>query len=150
MKEYNLTRFLSAQEAPTDGYSQALAEIRSGKKIHHWIWYIFPQLRGLGKSSNSMFYGVHGLGEAKAYLSNPVLKSRLVEISKALLELETNDPRAVMGTPDNLKLRSCMTLFEAAAEDSTVFSQVLEKYYHGRRDRETLRMLESQSQQSEN
>ena len=95
-----------------------------------------------------MFYGIRGPGEAKAYLLHPVLKSRLLEISKALLELETNDPRAVMGTPDNLKLRSCMTLFEAVAEDSTVFSQVLEKYYHGRRDRETLRMLESQSQQN--
>ena len=148
MKEYNLTRFLSAQEAAVDGYSQALAEIRSGRKVHHWIWYIFPQLHGLGKSSNSVFYGMRGPGEAKAYLLHPVLKSRLLEISKALLELETNDPRAVMGTPDNLKLRSCMTLFEAVAEDSTVFSQVLEKYYHGRRDRETLRMLESQSQQN--
>lgn len=73
-----------------------------------------------------MFYGIRGPGEAKAYLLHPVLKSRLLEISKALLELETNDPRAVMGTPDNLKLRSCMTLFEAVAEDSTVFSQVLE------------------------
>ena len=112
------------------------------------IYYIFPQLHGLGKSSNSVFYGIRGPGEAKAYLLHPVLKSRLLEISKALLELETNDPRAVMGTPDNLKLRSCMTLFEAVAEDSTVFSQVLEKYYHGRRDRETLRMLESQSRQS--
>lgn len=108
MKEYNLTRFLSAQEATVDGYSQALAEIRSGRKVHHWIWYIFPQLHGLGKSSNSVFYGIRGPGEAKAYLLHPVLKSRLLEISKALLELETNDPRAVMGTPDNLKLRSLM------------------------------------------
>ena len=89
MKEYNLTRFLSAQEATVDGYSQALAEIRSGRKVHHWIWYIFPQLHGLGKSSNSVFYGIRGPGEAKAYLLHPVLKSRLLEISKALLELET-------------------------------------------------------------
>lgn len=138
METYDLTRFLQAQERD---YPQALAEIRNGRKQSHWIWYIFPQLQGLGHSAMCARYGIHGLGEAKAYLADPVLKARLLEISGALLALDADNPRTVMGFPDDLKLCSCMTLFEAAAEDPAVFRRVLEKYYHGQRDHRTLRML---------
>lgn len=146
--EYDLSRFLQAQQMD---YAQALTEIRNGRKISHWIWYIFPQMKGLGHSSMSEHFGIRDLGEAKAYLANPVLGGRLVEISNALLALDSDDAAAVMGRPDDMKLKSSMTLFEAAcekmaaekaaSEDLNVFQKVLEKFYGGKRDRRTLRML---------
>ena len=110
------------------------------------MWYIFPQLQGLGYSSTSQYYGIRDLEEAKDYLEHPVLGPRLVEISEALLTLDTDDAGAVMGYPDNLKLHSCMTLFELAAFDLEapalhVFSRVLEKYFAGHADRRTREML---------
>ena len=105
---YNLERFHCAQES---SYPTALAEIRAGRKSSHWMWYIFPQMKGLGYSSMAAYYGIDGLEEAKVYLNDPVLRSRLVEISSALLKLPGSDAGAVMGYPDNLKLRSSMTLF---------------------------------------
>ncbi len=133
-----LERFVKAQAYD---YDTALREIRGGRKRSHWMWYIFPQLQGLGFSSTAQYYGIRDLEEAKDYMEHPVLGARLVEISEALLALETSDPSAVMGYPDDLKLRSCMTLFELAAPEQPVFARVLEKYYSGRRDRRTLELL---------
>ena len=137
-EEASLDRFLRAQERD---YETALREIRSGRKRSHWIWYIFPQLRGLGWSGASQYYGLDGLAEAQAYMAHPVLGARLVEISGALLALSCADPGAVMGYPDDLKLRSCMTLFALAAPEQPVFPAVLEKFYGGQRDRLTLQLL---------
>ena len=135
---YDLDRFVKAQAYD---YDAALREIRSGRKRSHWMWYIFPQLQGLGFSSTAQYYGIRDLEEAKAYIAHPVLGPRLKEISEALLGLDTCDPSAVMGYPDDLKLRSCMTLFELAAPEQPVFGRVLEKYYVGRRDSCTLELL---------
>ena len=131
-------RFLKIQELM---YPRALAEIRGGRKRTHWMWYIFPQLRGLGKSTNSIFYGLADEKEAKAYLSHPVLGARLVEICEALLALECSDPYFVMGSPDDLKLCSSMTLFDRVSPPDSVFSRVLEKFYGSARDTETLKLL---------
>lgn len=135
---YDLQRFKDAQEWD---YQTALAEIRSGRKLSHWIWYVFPQLRGLGRSSMCARYGIEGMGEAEAYLDDETLRARLVEISQALLELDTNDPVAVMGGIDALKLRSCMTLFSLARNADPAFQEVLDKYYGGMPDRRTLELL---------
>ena len=133
-----LVRFVKAQQ---DDYARALHEIQTGRKRSHWMWYIFPQLCGLGFSSTAQYYGIGDLAEARAYMAHPVLGPRLLEISRALLDLDTSDPGAVMGYPDDLKLRSCMTLFELAAPEQPVFARVLEKYYDGRRDARTLELL---------
>jgi len=133
-----LERFAEAQSRD---YETALREIRSGRKRSHWMWYIFPQLRGLGCSSTAQFYGLRDLQEARDYMAHPLLGPRLIEISEALLELETDNPGTVMGYPDDLKLCSCMTLFELAAPEQPVFAKVLEKYYGGRRDQRTLALL---------
>ena len=133
-----LERFVKAQKYD---YDTALREIRSGRKRSHWMWYIFPQLQGLGYSSTAQYYGIRDLEEAQDYMEHPVLGPRIVEISEALLVLDTSDASAVMGYPDDLKLRSSMTLFELAAPEQPVFGRVLEKYYSGRRDRRTLELL---------
>ena len=135
---YDLNRFITAQSRD---YDRALSEIRAGRKRSHWIWYIFPQLKGLGMSSTSEFYGIDGLGEAKAYMENALLRERLLEISGALLTLDSNDASSVMGYPDDLKLRSSMTLFAEAAPECAVFQQVLDKFFGGEKDRSMLRML---------
>lgn len=137
-EEKELDKFVSAQARD---YDTALAEIRSGRKRSHWMWYIFPQLQGLGFSPTAQYYGIRDLEQAKDYMAHPVLGPRLVEISGALLSLPGSNPSAVMGYPDDLKLCSCMTLFELAAPDEPVFGRVLEKYYGGRRDRMTLNLL---------
>lgn len=136
----DLSRFVNAQ---TTTYDQALEEIRSGKKRSHWIWYIFPQLKGLGMSQTSEFYGIEDLEEAKAYLSDPVLGQRLKEITTALAELPEYDPEKVLGYPDNLKVRSCMTLFHAADPDEKLFQLILDKYFDGQKDPKTIEMLNS-------
>ena len=141
MNEYNLKRFHDAQENPYAGYTAALAEIRNGRKVSHWIWYIFPQLKGLGYSNMSQYYGIDGIGEARAYLADPVLRANLLEISGELLKQESCDPLASMGSPDDKKLRSSMTLFAEAEPECEVFVQVLEKYFGGRKDGRTLGML---------
>ena len=135
---YDLQRFKDAQERD---YQQALAEIRAGRKRSHWIWYIFPQLDGLGHSAMCDRYGIRGIGEAEAYLADETLRARLVEISQALLELDGSDPVAVMSPIDTLKLRSCMTLFSLVPDTDPVFQAVLDKYYKGKRDRKTLEMV---------
>ena len=136
--ERGLDKYVSAQARD---YDDALREIRGGRKRSHWIWYIFPQLDGLGYSPTAQYYGIRDLEQAKDYMAHPVLGPRLVEISEALLALPTSDPGAVMGYPDDLKLCSSMTLFELAAPDQPVFGKVLDKFYGGRRDPLTLRLL---------
>ena len=135
---YDLRRFISSQK---QDYLTALEEIRRGRKRSHWMWYIFPQLRGLGMSSTSYFYGIESLEEARAFLDDPYLGGNLREISQALLSLDTGDARSVMGSPDDLKLRSSMTLFSLAAPEEPVFKKVLEKFYRGVQDPATLRIL---------
>ena len=137
-RRYDLGRFVSAQRRD---YLTALEEIRQGRKRSHWMWYIFPQLRGLGMSSTSYFYGIENLGEAKAFLDDPYLGGNLREISGALLALDSSDARSVMGSPDDLKLRSSMTLFALAAPEEPVFKNVLDKFYRGLQDPATLRIL---------
>lgn len=132
-----MQRFIVAQE---DSYHRALCEVKAGRKCSHWMWYIFPQLKGLGRSSTSSFYGIAGLKEAQDYLSHPVLGSRLREISEVLFELPTNDAHAVFGSPDDMKLRSCMTLFDFVSPND-VFSAVLDKYFAGHKDNKTLKLL---------
>ena len=134
----DLSRFIKAQE---QDYEIALSEIRSGHKRSHWIWYIFPQSDGLGFSSMAQYYAIKDRDEAVEYLKNDVLRSHLVEISGALLELESNNPREVMGYPDDLKLRSSMTLFNAVAPEIEVFQKVLDKYFDGEPDRKTLDLI---------
>lgn len=133
-----LDKFVSAQARD---YSTALHEIQNGRKRSHWIWYIFPQLQGLGFSQTAQYYGIRDLEQARDYMAHPILGARLVEISEALLALESSNPGAVMGYPDDLKLCSCMTLFELAAPDQPVFAKVIEKFYGGNRDRLTLELL---------
>ena len=135
---YDLSRFLEAQK---NSYDTALREIKAGRKRSHWMWYIFPQIRGLGYSAMAQHYAIRDLGEAREYLRHPVLGPRLIEISEALLALEESDPRRVMGSPDDLKLRSCMTLFQSAAPDQSVFGKVLDKFYGGSPDGRTLEIL---------
>ena len=134
---HDLNRFISAQER---SYDTALREIKSGRKRTHWMWYIFPQIAGLGFSSTARFYAISSMQEARDYYAHPVLGKRLVEISEALLALDTNDAAAVMGYPDDLKLRSSMTLFLAASGDA-VFQKVLDKFYSGKPDSKTLSIL---------
>ena len=133
----DLSRFVKAQE---HDYAQALREIRAGRKRSHWMWYIFPQIQGLGFSSTAQYYAIRDLDEAKAYLAHPVLGPRLKEISEALLELDGLSAHEIFGYPDDLKLRSCMTLFRMADLNCEVFEQVLEKYYDGEPDRRTVEL----------
>jgi len=135
---YNLERFIERQK---EDYPTALKEIQNGRKESHWMWWIFPQLKGLGFSYASMEYGIADLEEAKAYLQNPYLHNNLVTICKALLQLENNDAGLVMGYPDDLKLCSSMTLFDCAGPDEPVFGQVIDKFFRGKRDERTIQML---------
>lgn len=141
MSEFNAEKFLSAQNASYDSYEQALAEIRRGRKVSHWIWYIFPQLKGLGHSGTSEYYGLADLNEAKQYLQNQVLRMRLIEISEALLE-QDGRIEGIVGYVDTLKVRSCMTLFREADPTIEVFGKVLDKFYDGKPDQKTLRMMQ--------
>ena len=134
----NLERFLEAQER---AYETALEEVRAGQKESHWIWYVFPQVRGLGCSSTAKYYAIADLEEAKEYMAEPVLRARLLEVSEALLGLSSSNASVVMGYPDDLKLRSSMTLFSVAAPEEKVFQQVLDKFFDGTPDGKTLEIL---------
>lgn len=133
----SLDRFLVAQE---HSYDTALREIRAGRKRSHWMWYIFPQIAGLGMSYTAQLYSIQDISEARDYIAHPVLGARLIEISRALLTLDSSDATAVMGYPDDLKLCSCMTLFKQVSDDP-VFGAVLDKFYGGRADARTLAIL---------
>ena len=135
---YDLERFVRAQ---IGSYETALWEIRRGRKCSHWMCYIFPQIAGLGMSSTAQYYAIQDLQEAEEYLAHPILGPRLREISEELLKLDTDDAYAVFGWPDDLKLRSSMTLFSCAAVDEPLFQQVLDKYYGGEPDEKTLSLL---------
>ena len=137
--EINLQRFLDAQAT---AYPTALAEIKAGRKRSHWMWYIFPQIQGLGVSSTSQYYALHDAAEAAAYLAHPVLGARLVEISSELVKLPGSEAGRVFGSPDDLKLRSSMTLFAAVPGADPVFQTVLDKYFGGVPDVKTLQLLD--------
>ena len=138
MKNYNLERFTEAQRY---SYAHALDEITRGRKRTHWMWFIFPQLKALGHSRNALYYGIEDIEEARAYLAHPVLGERLREISGVLLTLETNDPYRVMGDIDGIKLCSSMTLFAEVDGYESVFGRVIDKFYNGNKDMNTIRIL---------
>jgi uncharacterized protein (DUF1810 family) len=138
MNSDDLNRFLEAQEKD---YATALAEIRNGSKRSHWMWYIFPQVKGLGFSGTSKYYAVNNLDEAEAFMQHAVLGPRLVEICEALLQLKSNNPNSIFGNPDDMKLRSSMTLFASLPSPDPVFQAVLDKYFNGEKDTKTLNLL---------
>lgn len=133
----SVERFIDAQKAD---YDMAFREISKGKKRNHYMWYIFPQVKGLGRSSTAKYYGIEGLDEAREYMENEYLSNNLIAISNELLKLETNDPVEIFGHIDSKKLRSSMTLFELVS-DNEVFPLVLEKYFDGKRDQLTLDLM---------
>ncbi|NNM71495.1 DUF1810 domain-containing protein [Enterovirga aerilata] len=136
---FKLARFLAAQESV---WERALAELEAGQKRSHWMWFVFPQLAGLGHSPTARLYGISGLDEAKAYLAHPVLGSRLIACTQAVLGLEGRSLRQIFGSPDDLKFRSCMTLFDAAAERREgAFRAALGRYCDGDPDPRTLELL---------
>ena len=139
---YDLNRFVQAQE---EIYPRALAEIRRGRKASHWMWFIFPQIDGLGYSSTAKFYAIKSKGEAKAYLNHPLLGKRLGECAKALLKITGRSAAEILGYPDDLKLRSSMTLFASISEPDSVFSQVLQQYFDAQPDQRTIDLLEQSS-----
>ncbi len=135
---HNLGRFVQAQ---ADVYEQALTEIRSGRKHSHWMWYIFPQFDWLGFSSTSRRYSIKSVAEAEAYLSHPVLGLRLLECALAVLGVEGRSAFEIFGSPDDMKLRSCATLFACVSPAGSVFDRLLDKYFQGGRDGKTLGLL---------
>ena len=135
---YNLHRFLTAQE-PT--YDTVLAELRAGRKSSHWIWFIFPQIAGLGHSATAQQYAITSLDETKAYLQHPVLGQRLRECTRLVLNVEGRSAEEIFPYPDNLKFRSCMTLFMASTTDNKMFQDALLKYFDGKPDPLTLDLL---------
>lgn len=136
----NLERFLEAQKYEIT-YEQALSELKDGRKQSHWMWYIFPQMKGLGMTPRSNYYGIESLEEAKAYYEHEILGARLVEACETLMALEESDPVRVMGTPDDIKLCSSMTLFIQVAGKDSIFQRVLDKFFYGLYDNLTLDLL---------
>jgi uncharacterized protein (DUF1810 family) len=139
---YNLHRFLDAQEPV---YDAVLDELRAGRKSSHWIWFIFPQITGLGHSEMAQKYAVTSLDETKAYLQHLVLGQRLRECTQLVLNVNGHSAEEILGYPDHLKFRSCMTLFLTAATDNTIFKDALLKYFDGKPDQSTLHILAQQS-----
>jgi uncharacterized protein (DUF1810 family) len=135
---FDLGRFLRAQE---DDYERALAEIRSGRKRTHWMWYIFPQFDGLGFSSTARHYAIKSIEEARAYLAHPILGPRLLECAEAAVGVEGRTAHDIFGSPDDLKLKSCATLFACVSPPGSVFDRLLAKFYRGERDGKTLELL---------
>lgn len=134
----SLEKFLIAQQTY---YRTALQEIKSGRKKSCWMWFIFPQIEGLGYSETAQYYAIKDMNEAKAYMEDYTLSSNLIEISQALLETESNDATVVLGWPDDLKLKSSMTLFALAKPECEVFQKVLDKFFHGEKDQRTIKIL---------
>ena len=137
----DLTRFTKAHKR---SYKNAFEEIKNGKKETHWMWYIFPQIHGLGHSETAIYYSIQSLGEAEAFLKDPYLGKNLIEISKALLTLKTDNPLTVFGGIDAKKLMSSMTLFAYISKSDSVFQRVLDKYYGGKQDTRTLTILQDE------
>jgi uncharacterized protein (DUF1810 family) len=136
---HDLARFVEAQEGT---YQQALDEIRSGAKRSHWMWYVFPQFEGLGRSPASRRYAIRSLDEAAAYLAHPVLGPRLIECAEAVLGIQDRSALDIFGWPDDMKLRSCATLFARVSNEGSVFHRVIDKYFGGEPDGHTLRLIE--------
>lgn len=135
---FNLQRFIDAQAG---GYARALAELAAGRKTGHWIWYVFPQLKGLGFSQASQFYGVSGIEEARAYLAHPILGPRLRACVDAMLAAAGGSAEAILGSTDAMKFRSSMTLFARAAPQEELFSRALARFFDGEADPKTLALL---------
>ena len=135
---YDLTRFVQAQERD---YEQAMAEIRSGRKRSHWMWYIFPQFEGLGSSATARHYAIKSIAEAEAYLRHAIFGPRLLESARAVVALEGRSASEVFGSPDDMKLRSSATLFASISPAGSVFEQVIDKYFGGERDDRTIDLL---------
>ena len=135
---HDLNRFIRAQE---HDYARALAEICSGRKRTHWMWYVFPQLDGLGFSETARRYAIRGLEEARAYLMHPVLGPRLVECAEAVLAVQGRSAWEIFGTPDDLKLRSCATVFAEVSAEGSVFHRLIQVYFGGAPDERTLTLL---------
>ena len=135
---FDLSRFISAQEGI---YDRALAELRDGLKRSHWMWYIFPQVEGLGHSPTTRLYSIKSLEEARQYLAHPVLGPRLLECAKAVLAVQGRSAADIFGHPDDWKLQSSMTLFELVSGPESVFGRILDKYYQGKRDTRTLQIV---------
>jgi uncharacterized protein (DUF1810 family) len=135
---YDLDRFVRAQERD---YAQAMSEIRSGRKLSHWMWYVFPQFEGLGFSATSRRYSIKSVAEAAAYLRHPILGPRLLESARATLDVENRSASEIFGAPDDMKLRSCATLFASVAPPGSVFQQLLDRCFGGEPDPETLRLI---------
>ena len=138
MSTQNLQRFTDAQ---LKTYTRALTEISQGRKQSHWMWYIFPQVQGLGFSEMSRLYAIKDLNEAQAFLQHPILGKRLIGICEELLQLKENNPTKIFGSPDDMKLQSCMTLFSVVPGAHMVFQLVLDKFFGGQKDEKTLRIL---------
>jgi len=136
---FDLSRFTKAQEGV---YDTALAELKSGQKRSHWMWYIFPQIDGLAHSSTAKYYAIKNIEEARQYLNHPVLGARLVECAEAVLSIEGRSVSQIFGYPDDLKLKSSMTLFASVPDSNPVFVRVLDKYFSRERDDRTLQLLE--------
>ena len=136
---FQLSRFVKAQDQI---YDRALAELKSGRKRSHWMWFVFPQIEGLGFSATTQYYSIKSLEEARRYLDHPVLGKRLRESTETILALEGLSASSIFGYPDDLKLKSSMTLFAGVAEGQSVFMRVLEKYYQGNPDERTVAILE--------
>ena len=136
---FDLDRFISAQE---NQYHQALSEIKNGQKVSHWMWFVFPQIDGLGFSNMTVKYAIKSRNEAIAYLHHSVLGPRLREITEALLEVKGKSALEIMGSPDYLKLKSCMTLFALVSNENSLFQRVLDKYFGGKLDEQTIDLLE--------
>ncbi len=138
--QFDLSRFIQAQ---ANSYTTALAELKNCQKQSHWMWYIFPQLYGLGHSATAKYYAIKNLEEARLYLAHPVLGKRLQECSRAVLAVQGRSILDIMGFPDNLKLHSSMTLFARIANSNPVFTDVIEKYFDGIQDIRTLLLLKN-------
>ena len=136
---YNLQRFIDAQQKD---YAIALAEIKNGRKHSHWMWYIFPQIDGLGFSETAKFFSIKNEEEARSYLTHPILGKRLIEISEELCKLENDNATSIFGTPDDLKLRSCATLFSILPDTNPIFEAVLNNFFNGKKDTRTVQLLE--------
>jgi len=135
---FNLGRFVGAQDPV---YARVLAELRNGRKTTHWMWFIFPQMDGLGSSATASHYAIKNLDEAKAYLNHPVLGTRLRECAEEVLAVEGRTASAIFGYPDDLKLKSCATLFASVSDPGSLFEHILEMYFDGDRDSRTLDLL---------
>lgn len=137
---YDLNRFVQAQK---NDYERALSEVKHGRKRSHWMWYIFPQFDGLGFSQTTKRYAIKSIAEAKAYLSHPILGPRLIECAEAALGVEKRSAYEIFGSPDDVKLKSCATLFAYVSPAGSVFDRLLDKFFQGDRDTKTLRLLEA-------